>query len=128
MNKKYLPIGSIVKLKNKDVLIMVTGYYSVEYEKNVMIYDYSGCLYPEGLMVKNGICSFNHSDIDNVIFKGYESDSYNTLVNNFDSKDTLEEKSIDLDNIEDLFGKDTKTTEEFEIPLYKFDENGIIIN
>ena len=32
MNKKYLPIGSIVKLKNKDVLIMVTGYYSVEYE------------------------------------------------------------------------------------------------
>ena len=51
MNKKYLPIGSIVKLKNKDVLIMVTGYYSVEYEENVMIYDYSGCLYPEGLMV-----------------------------------------------------------------------------
>ena len=33
MNKKYLPIGSIVKLKNKDVLIMVTGYYSVEYEQ-----------------------------------------------------------------------------------------------
>lgn len=128
MNKKYLPIGSIVKLKNKDVLIMVTGYYSVEYEENVMIYDYSDCLYPEGLMVKNGICSFNQSDIDNVIFKGYESDSYNTLVNNFDNKDTLEEKSINLDNIEDLFGEDTKTTEEFEIPHYKFDENGIIIN
>jgi len=116
MNKKYLPIGSIVKLKNKDVLIMITGYYSVEYEENVMIYDYSGCLYPEGLMVKNGICSFNHSDIDNVI------------VNNFDSKDTLEDKLIDLDNIENLFGEDTKTTEEFEIPHYKFDANGIIIN
>ena len=37
-------------------------------------------------------------------------------------------KLIDLDNIEDLFGEDTKTTEEFEIPHYKFDENGIIIN
>ena len=44
------------------------------------------------------------------------------------SKDTLEEKSINLDNIEDLFGEDIKTTEEFEIPHYKFDENGIIIN
>ena len=42
MNIRYLPIGSVIKLKNNNKSIMITGYYSVEYARDLEIYDYSG--------------------------------------------------------------------------------------
>ena len=64
MNNKYLPIGTIVKLKSIDRLIMIIGYYSMEYQNSVKIFDYVGCSYPEGMLIKNNSYSFNHSDIE----------------------------------------------------------------
>ena len=42
MPSKYLPLGSIVKLKNSDKKLMIIGYYSLEYNNSVKIYDYEG--------------------------------------------------------------------------------------
>lgn len=120
MNKRYLPIGSVVRLKNRDKDIMITGYYSVEYSNDLEIYDYSGCIYPEGLMIKSGNCSFNERDISKILFKGYETEEYRKLTNGLNEIDeevlNIDNKNIELDKIE-----------EFSFPRYVFDKDGIII-
>ena len=70
--KASLPIGSVVLLKNAEKKIMVTGYYpKTEDDK---IFDYTACLYPEGVLdSKNGLL-FNHDDIAEVFFNGYVDD------------------------------------------------------
>ena len=131
MNKRYLPIGSVIKLKNNNKSIMITGYYSVEYANDLEIYDYSGCAYPEGVMIKSSCCSFNQKDIKEILFEGYKTEEYTKLTNELNDIDNeivnsdtkyLEEKSIELDNLEN---NDEK--ENFVLPHYEFDENGIII-
>ena len=132
MNKRYLPIGSVVKLKNNNKPIMITGYYSVEYANDLEIYDYSGCAYPEGVMIKSSYCSFNQSDIKEVLFEGYKTVEYTNLTNNLNELDNeiiendaayFDGKSIELDKINDNNQKD-----DFVLPHYEFDENGIIIS
>ena len=44
--EKYLPMGSVVLLKDAKKRIMITG-FCLETEDGKM-YDYTGCLYPEG--------------------------------------------------------------------------------
>ena len=198
MEEKYLPIGSIVKLKNNDNEIMIAGYYSVEYNDMVEIYDYLGCLYPEGLLLKNDFISFNHDDIANCVFKGFENEKFVAMKkkflndgieeiseenssldirknnddileivedspnNNVSIFDTIETESLDddivaktnaevnklFDNNTNFFSteEDVKNSnedetieplqmisekpkkEEFTMPHYRFDENGIIIS
>lgn len=113
MDNKYLPIGSVVKLKNSDNLIMITGYYSVEYESGIIIYEYSGCSYPEGLMVKHKCISFNHEDIENVVFKGYVNDDYlkvnSDLISideDIENTDYVEEKFEDANNTNDNYNEE----------------------
>ena len=48
--EKYLPIGTVVLLKNTNKKIMITGYLTAsidEKNSNDEYYDYSGCLFPE---------------------------------------------------------------------------------
>ena len=74
MEKKYLPIGSVCTIKGQAKKIMITGYYSVEYNGNLKIKDYSGCFYPEGMLLPNSVISFNHSEIENIDFLGYKNE------------------------------------------------------
>lgn len=74
MNEKYLPIGTICTLKGKNKKVMITGFYSVEFSGNLKIKDYSGCVYPEGLLLPEQACSFNHTDIEHIDFKGYTNE------------------------------------------------------
>ena len=188
MEEKYLPIGSIVKLKNNDNEIMIIGYYSVEYNDMVEIYDYLGCLYPEGLLLKNDFISFNHEDIVNCLFKGFENEKFVAMKKKFlndgieeiseeNSSSDIEKNSDDIleiiedvpinsnsifddkepesldedmvaktnDQINQLFDNtnlfseeesieplpmtsEEPKKEEFTMPHYRFDENGIIIS
>ena len=59
MEEKYLPIGSIVTVKDINKKLMIIGYYSLEYKNSVKLYDYVGCSYPEGMLLKNNTFSFN---------------------------------------------------------------------
>ena len=178
MVEKYLPIGSIVKLKSSNNEIMIIGYYSVEYNDKVEIYDYMGCVYPEGLLLKNNLISFNHVDIESCLFKGYVDEKYTIMQNKFlnngkedevndqndydifkiiDEDDVNDSSAVatkELENIdEDMVSKtkkeidslfdigesldeevtemlqdSTETKDEFVMPHYRFDENGIIIS
>ena len=129
MNKRYLPIGSVIKLKNNNKSIMITGYYSVEYAKDLEIYDYSGCAYPEGVMIKSSYCSFNQSDIKEVLFEGYKTDEYKTLTNGLNEIDEEimtggEPQEIVFDELD---SNKEKKNEDKSFKHYTFDENGILI-
>lgn len=129
MNKRYLPIGSVIRLKNNDKMIMITGYYSVEYARDLEIYDYSGCAYPEGVMIKSSCCSFNQSDIKEVLFEGYKTDEYKTLTNGLNEIDEEimsggEPQEIVLDELDSDKEKEKKDK---SFKHYTFDENGILI-
>ena len=129
MNKRYLPIGSVIKLKNNNKLIMITGYYSVEYARDLEIYDYSGCAYPEGVMIKSSCCSFNQSDIKEVLFEGYKTDEYKTLTNGLNEIDEEimtggEPQEIVLDELD---SDKEKVNEVKSFKHYTFDENGKLI-
>lgn len=85
LKEKFLPIGSIVLLNNNTKKIMITGFCSVDDENKDILYDYSGCLYPEGYLSSDSVCLFNHDQIEELIYLGYECDEEQKF------KDTLNE-------------------------------------
>lgn len=66
-----LPIGSVVRLKNGDVKLMILNRAPL-YNKNGVIgyFDYSACIYPTG-KVEDQVYFFNHENIAEIYFKGY---------------------------------------------------------
>ncbi len=93
-DEKFLPIGTVVLLKEGTKEVMITSYCIIPngdvYDKNGKIegqnimYDYGACLYPEGVFNSNQVIAFNHDQIDKICFKGYETDSqksFSKLVN-----------------------------------------------
>lgn len=74
IGEKYLPIGTVIVLKNATKRIMITGFASMSPETGDTVYDYSGCAYPEGFFNYNQVLVFNHDQIDKVYFKGYSDE------------------------------------------------------
>lgn len=69
IKEKYLPVGTVVLLKNGKKRVMITGFCVTPQGKDDA-YDYSGCLYPEGFLSSNQNCLFNHNQIDKVFHMG----------------------------------------------------------
>lgn len=69
MPEKYLPIGTVVMLKDGQKRIMITGFVCKENE-NEKIYDYCGCLFPEGVISPDKNLLFNHSQIVKIYHMG----------------------------------------------------------
>lgn len=82
--KNLLPIGSIVLLEGGTKKLMIYGVKQTDNEDNVE-YDYIGVVYPEGNMGKGTQFLFNHADIKEVIFKGFEDDERNTFIEKLDN-------------------------------------------
>lgn len=74
MREKYLPIGTVVLLKGGKKRAMITGFCSVAQENQEKIYDYSGCVYPEGYLSSNQVCLFDHEQIEKIFFLGFEDE------------------------------------------------------
>lgn len=72
IQEKYLPIGTVVILKGGKKKVMITGFISVAVEAgNEKVYDYSGCIYPEGFLSSDQVCLFNHEQIEQVFYLGF---------------------------------------------------------
>ncbi len=71
MQEKYLPIGTVVLLKGGSKRVMITGFCSVDGSKSDVIYDYNGCLYPEGYLSNDQTCLFNHDQIAKIYHMGF---------------------------------------------------------
>lgn len=101
MFKELLPIGTVVTLRGGIRKIMIIGVKIAQQDKPDVVYDYVGVLYPEGFLGDEGNFMFNQSDINDVIFKGY---------NNPEREDMLDylEKSCEKEDLQkgETFGQD----------------------
>ena len=84
--KKYLPIGSVVLLKGGKKKLMITGYCMKIEEDPNKIYDYNGCLFPEGEIKSNITSVFDHKQIEKVFFIGFENEESETFINDIQNK------------------------------------------
>lgn len=70
--KELLPIGSIVLLKDGEKRLMINGIMQTDTGGTKKNYDYMGVLYPEGHIGEGFQYLFNHEDINEIIFRGFE--------------------------------------------------------
>ena len=69
-----LPIGSIVLLQDGEKRLMVTGILQSDSSNLEAQFDYMGVLYPEGHIGEGFQYLFNHEDIVEVVFRGFEDE------------------------------------------------------
>lgn len=72
----FLPLGSVVSLKGSPKTLMIVGRGIVHKTEagGKEYFDYSMCLYPEGLIGEAVVFS-NHDCIDKVHFEGYSDEA-----------------------------------------------------
>lgn len=72
--KELLPIGTVVLLKDGEKRLMISGIKQTDVDGNGQEYDYLGILYPEGHIGESFQYLFNHGDIKEIVFRGYEDE------------------------------------------------------
>lgn len=73
MIQDLLPIGSVVTLKEGKKKLMVFGIKQWDEEKEKE-FDYVGVVYPEGNLGKGLQFLFNHGDLAETHFRGFENE------------------------------------------------------
>ena len=92
MLNKLLPIGSVVFLKGGTKKLMIIGIKQIKTDDENKEFDYIGVMYPEGFLGNETNFLFNHDDINDVVFTGYNNperadfilfleEAYKSLVN-----------------------------------------------
>ncbi len=86
---KFLPIGTVVLLKGGKKEVMITSYCifpnntelkdGKEIPAQKKIYEYGGCIYPEGILDSNMVCAFNHNQIEKITYMGYQTEQQKEL-------------------------------------------------
>lgn len=81
---EFLPLGSIVKIRGsiRKAMVIGRGLMTVVGDRT-LFFDYGGVLYPEGIL-GDQVLYFNHQDVEEVIFKGFENEENTELVKNLD--------------------------------------------
>ncbi|MBQ9459279.1 MAG: DUF4176 domain-containing protein [Oscillospiraceae bacterium] len=69
--KKYLPIGSVVLLKDSQKRIMIVGVKQRQ-EDSDKVWDYSACLFPEGIIDPDKLYLFDAEQIERLYFIGLQ--------------------------------------------------------
>ena len=98
MYKNMLPIGSVIKTLEGVRYLMICGRI-VCAEGSDVIYDYVGCLYPEGIAGSDSLFFFNRDDIEKVLFIGFQDEQ------------EIEFRTEILDNLKKLEVRDGEITE-----------------
>ena len=119
MEEKYLPIGSVVLLEGGTKRLMITGYCMQTEEQPGVLYDYSGCLYPEGIIRSDITSIFNHSQIKEIFFKGFNDEEgqefHQTMMDDIEELETPdEEEEQDFKFIDSSITTPQKIDEEFD--------------
>lgn len=76
----FLPLGSVIKLRGgiRKVIIVSRGLMTIIGDR-ALYFDYGGAIYPEGI-IGDQIMYFNHVDIEEVVFEGYEDGENKEMV------------------------------------------------
>lgn len=76
MKEKFLPIGTVILMKDATKRLMITGYCSSTPENSEKVYDYVGCLFPEGNLAGDEVALFNHDQIGNILHMGLDDQEF----------------------------------------------------
>ncbi len=69
--KKNLPIGSVVLLKESRKRIMIVGVKQKQSDSD-KVWDYSACLFPEGIIDPDRLYLFDAEQIERLYFVGLQ--------------------------------------------------------
>lgn len=72
--EKFLPIGTVAMLKGGTKRVMITGFCAIEGNNKDKMWDYSGCVYPEGFLSSKQTCLFDHEQIAEIYHLGLADD------------------------------------------------------
>ena len=99
IKEKYLPIGTVVMLKDGNKKVMITSYliFPTGNDEKKDLYDYGGCMYPEGIIDSKTGIGFNHDQIAEVYHYGHEDDQFEEL--NKVMKETAETLKAEIENL-----------------------------
>ena len=116
---EYLPVGSVVLLEGGKKKTIIMGIPQMDAETPERVYDYLGVPYPEGYLGQGSSYLFDHSDIAQLVYCGYNDaerqgfmqsidalcQSVKTAINEKDGKGSIPlPKDMDLSklNLEDV--------------------------
>lgn len=71
---KFLPAGSVVLLEGATKRLMITGFCTMDSAQSDVMYDYCGCLYPEGMISSDETALFNHDQIKEIYHVGFSDE------------------------------------------------------
>lgn len=77
--RELLPIGSVVLLKEGKKKAMIFGIKQTD-KASGKEYDYIGVVYPEGNLGEQLQFFFQHENIDQVFFRGYEDEDRRSFI------------------------------------------------
>jgi hypothetical protein len=94
LKDKFLPIGTVVLLKDGTKRVMITSYLIFSRgSRDKKLFDYGACVFPEGIMDSSNTLGFNHDQIKEVIHMGLEDaeekkfvESLNAIADDFRKK------------------------------------------
>lgn len=66
IGEKYLPIGTVAKLKNGEKRVMIIGFCCIGDDNKDKVWDYMGCVYPEGVLNSKNTLMFDHDQIEEI--------------------------------------------------------------
>lgn len=116
--EKYLPIGTVVMLKGAKKRVMITGFCAIADNDKKTMWDYSGCMFPEGFLSSRQTCLFNHDQIEHIYHLGLEDDEekkFKETLNRLSGELARARKVIEENNSKEEEGtkkEDSTTTEE----------------
>ena len=90
--KKYLPLGSVVLMNGATKRVMITGYSVTSPESGDKVWDYIGCLWPEGMISSDKNLLFNHNDIHQIFAIGYTDEEQQRFMSVLDKALALREE------------------------------------
>ena len=104
--KEFLPIGTVVLLQNGTHRVMITGFCVIS-EENGDMFDYTGVMYPEGMLNSQQSLVFNHKQIKKVFAIGYSDQEEKDF-----KKELLKTLNSELDKaIDNIFGNEKEEIE-----------------
>ncbi|MBO5550526.1 MAG: DUF4176 domain-containing protein [Lachnospiraceae bacterium] len=66
-----MPCGSVVKLTGGERYVLICGRV-VFADGDDHVYDYTGCLYPEGIACEDKMLFFDRDTIERILFVGFQ--------------------------------------------------------
>lgn len=75
MGEKLLPLGSVVRLKDKTNLMIIGRGSLVTQNDEAVYFEYTSITMPFGYQAPDQLYFFNHSDIEEVVYMGYKDDA-----------------------------------------------------